>query len=224
MVLLKDDTAYLAWCGDSRIYHFRNGEILYRTRDHSLVQELVDNKVITEEEAAHHPQKNVITKSLHGKTELEDIQLHVIPHLSKGDFFLLCTDGLLEQCNEPTLKTLFAQDKKDGRTRYDQLINNICSGNTQDNYSMILVRQNRQKNKPRWIVFTLLALLAVFSALLLVKGAGKKSTEVLPPKDTTVRSPQPDTLQRKSNFKAAIPHDKDSTGKKPPKKSKDKSR
>ena len=61
-IVIKGDKASIAWCGDSRIYHIRNGQILYRTKDHSLVQELLNNKVITENEALNHPQKNVITK------------------------------------------------------------------------------------------------------------------------------------------------------------------
>lgn len=228
VVLLKDDTAYLAWCGDSRIYHFRNGEILYRSRDHSLVQELVDNQVITEEEAAHHPQKNVITKSLHSKTDIEDIQLHVIPQLAKGDFFLLCTDGLLEQCTEPVLKNMLAQDKKEGRNRYDQLINDICKGRTQDNYSMILVRQNRQKKRPRWILFAVLALMAGITAFLLINGSGSSASGAASskpvPTDTAVRAASTDSLPRKSNFKSVIPHEKDSTVQKNGKKTKEKKR
>lgn len=214
-VLLKEDTAYIAWCGDSRIYHVRDGEILFRSRDHSLVQELVDNQVITEAEAAHHPQKNVITKSLHSKTDAEDIQLHMIPHMAKGDFILLCTDGLLEQCTEDILKQMLGQDPGD---KYDRLINGICQGKTQDNYSMILVRQNRQKRKPRWILFTVLAAIAGIAAFLLLRSPGSTPASagtISPPRTDTVNRPgSADSTTRKSNFKAVINHQKDSVDQK----------
>jgi protein phosphatase len=205
-VLIKNDTAYLAWCGDSRIYHFRNGEILYRTKDHSLVQELVDNNVITEKEAIHHPQKNVITKSLHARTDLEDIQLHEIKRIEPGDFFLLCTDGLLEQCTEEKLRQTIRHPAA-GETRdFSSIINQICTGKTQDNYSMILVCHSANRKKRKWAFFGISLLLAGAGLFLLLNaGKSKDNTKSATGKETVTPKPKADSSLKKSNFKTGIP-------------------
>jgi serine/threonine protein phosphatase PrpC len=84
---------YLGHVGDSRGYLIRNGEITQLTKDHSLVQELLDNGTITSEEVEKHPQKNIITRAL-GTEETIEIDCHQIP-LEAGDIILLCTDGLI---------------------------------------------------------------------------------------------------------------------------------
>lgn len=80
--------------GDSRIYMIKKRSIKQLSKDHSYVQMLVDNKEITKEEAENHPQRNLITKALGIKDEIEpDIDFVRIP--KKADtYFLLCSDGL----------------------------------------------------------------------------------------------------------------------------------
>ncbi len=93
IVLFKDDIAYTANLGDSRIYLVRNEKIKQLTTDHSLVQQMIDSKMLTPEEAKNHPKKNVITKSLGREGEVEpDISEPI--ELHKADKFILCTDGL----------------------------------------------------------------------------------------------------------------------------------
>lgn len=205
-VLLKNGVAYLAWCGDSRIYHIRKGEILYRTKDHSLVQELVNNNVITEQEAIVHPQKNVITKSLHAHTDQDDIELHEIRNVQAGDFLLLCTDGLLEQFTEERLKETLIAHPGDETPQYDKLIDEICAGKTHDNYSMILVQYPPVKKRTRW--FALVAALILAGALgyfFLFGGKRAATQEAVPVKnevrpDSTALSPDT-TVQKRSGFK-----------------------
>ena len=203
-LLIKNQSAFLAWCGDSRIYHFRKGEILFRSRDHSLVQDLVDNQLITEKEAAHHPQKNVITKSLHQKTDAADIQLHEIKKMEAGDFLLLCTDGLLEQCTEERLMQIFKNESAKQTTNYAAVINTICAGHTQDNYSMMLIRYAGQRKGRKWIYLLAILLVSLAAAILLLPGkpANKKNET---PKDTGVSKITADSNTRRSNFKTGIP-------------------
>jgi protein phosphatase len=93
VVLFKDDLAYTANIGDSRIYLVRNKAIKQLTIDHSLVQQMIDSDVLTPEEAKNHPKKNVITKSLGRESPVEpDIPEPI--ELVKNDNFILCTDGL----------------------------------------------------------------------------------------------------------------------------------
>ena len=93
IVLFKDDLAYTANLGDSRIYLVRDEKIKLLTTDHSLVQQMIDSKMLTPEEAKSHPKKNVITKSLGREGAVEpDISEPI--ELLKNDKFILCTDGL----------------------------------------------------------------------------------------------------------------------------------
>jgi serine/threonine protein phosphatase PrpC len=90
--LYQDGVLFVANVGDSRAYLCRSGAILQLTEDHSLVRELVKNGGITEQEAAQHPQRNVLTRAL--GTE-ESVQVDLKPcAMLPGDRVLLCTDGL----------------------------------------------------------------------------------------------------------------------------------
>ena len=90
--LVRGGTAYVCHAGDSRAYLCRGGKLTQLTHDHSYVQELVDCGTITEEEAEHHPQKNIITRALGVDYRLEPEFTTVA--LQAGDVLLLCTDGL----------------------------------------------------------------------------------------------------------------------------------
>lgn len=93
IVLFKDELAYTANLGDSRIYLIRDDKIKQLTTDHSLVQQMIDSEMITPEEAKNHPKKNVITKSLGREGTIEpDIPEPI--KVIKNDRFILCSDGL----------------------------------------------------------------------------------------------------------------------------------
>ena len=90
--LVRGGTAYVCHAGDSRAYLCREGKLTQLTHDHSYVQELVDCGTITQEQAEHHPQKNIITRALGVDYRLEPEFTTVA--LQAGDVLLLCTDGL----------------------------------------------------------------------------------------------------------------------------------
>ena len=90
--LVRGGKAYLSHAGDSRAYLYRDGKLAQLTHDHSYVQELVDCGTITQEQAEHHPQKNIITRALGVDYRLEPEFTTVA--LQAGDVLLLCTDGL----------------------------------------------------------------------------------------------------------------------------------
>ena len=79
--------------GDSRAYHIANGEITRVTRDHSLVQSMVERGDITAEEARRHPNRNLITRALGPDIDAE-CDWYICP-LAAGEFLLLCSDGLV---------------------------------------------------------------------------------------------------------------------------------
>jgi len=92
VLLIIDDRAAIAWAGDSRIYRLRHGQAEQITRDHSHVQELVDQHLISPEEAESHPMANVITRAIGIEEPLDLDVLHL--DIKEGDRFLLCSDGL----------------------------------------------------------------------------------------------------------------------------------
>lgn len=96
---------YCAHAGDSRLYHFRDGHLLYRTEDHSIVQSLFNKGMITKEEMPNHPYRHKIFSCLGGdvppKIELADRQ-----ELLEGDTILLCTDGLWGAVSDEQIKTV----------------------------------------------------------------------------------------------------------------------
>jgi len=92
------DRAYVAWCGDSRCYVFNpNTGLKALTKDHSYVQELIDQGTLTEEEAMRHPDSSLITRGLgdFGTPAQADVTVHFI---QPNDMFLLCSDGLCGYC------------------------------------------------------------------------------------------------------------------------------
>lgn len=103
--------------GDSRIYHLdKNGEIKWRSTDHSLVQELVTGGIITEEEAATHPRRNVITRVLQAKEGHETkASVHILDHVASGDHLMVCSDGINESWSDAGISSVMVghQDVSD---------------------------------------------------------------------------------------------------------------
>jgi protein phosphatase len=100
--------AYYCWCGDSRAYLFnkKNEPHLKRlSKDHSYVQQLVDEGKLTEDEAFDHPESNIITKCLGGGVDVPSPDFACHP-LQKGDIYLLCTDGLCGVCKDNAISTV----------------------------------------------------------------------------------------------------------------------
>ncbi len=102
VALVRDDKVWYAHVGDSRIYYLNSKtRTLFRlTKDHSVVQSMVDQGLISESDAEHHPEKNKIRKSLgiNATVEPEPCQMPLIP--ANGDMLLLCSDGLSGMMDE----------------------------------------------------------------------------------------------------------------------------
>jgi protein phosphatase len=92
-ILVFDAHYACAWCGDSRGYLMRNGELNQITRDHSEVQDLIDSGMLSREEAKSWPGRNVVTRAVGAQPKAE---LDVVSGRAyEGDRFLLCSDGLV---------------------------------------------------------------------------------------------------------------------------------
>ena len=92
VLLINSQSANIAYVGDSRVYQLRGKQKIFRTFDHSMVFDLVKQKVITEEQARLSAQSNVITRALGIKPDVE-VEITERPY-ERGDRFLLCTDGI----------------------------------------------------------------------------------------------------------------------------------
>lgn len=129
----------VAHIGDSRIYHLRPSShtILYKSRDHSLVYDLYQTGELTYEEMKTFPQKNVITRAMiagdrnHPKPDV----IH-ISDIQPGDYFYICSDGMLEQMEDEELLDVFAANVRDEEKR--QMLISETSDN-KDNHSAYIV-------------------------------------------------------------------------------------
>lgn len=92
-VVTSTGSCHWAHVGDSRIYHFRNAQLVHRTSDHSYVQSLVDNHEITPAQAVNHPKSNILTQCL-GSKVTPKVSHHSIPKLLSGDVVMACSDGV----------------------------------------------------------------------------------------------------------------------------------
>jgi serine/threonine protein phosphatase PrpC len=91
--LLQDSTAWWAHVGDSRIYHLRDGAVLSRTRDHSHVELLVQEGLISADQAHSHPMRNFVESCLGGDGLLPEMQVGRLVRVRPGDTMLVCSDG-----------------------------------------------------------------------------------------------------------------------------------
>ena len=133
--LVRSGNVYLCHAGDSRAYLIRDGKLTQLTHDHSYVQELVECGTITEEEAEHHPQKNIITKALGVDYRLEPE--FTAAKLKREDRLLLCTDGLTNMVPVEEMEELLAQ----GAFYYlpDRLIEAANAHGGSDNITALLL-------------------------------------------------------------------------------------
>jgi len=108
LCLVQDDAAFFAHVGDSRIYHLRDGGVRERTRDHSHVELLLQEGVITEAEIAAHPMRNFVECCLGGDAWLPGMTITRQKRLAPGDVLLVCTDGLWSGLGDDRIGTLAA--------------------------------------------------------------------------------------------------------------------
>lgn len=124
------------WAGDSRAYLLRGGVLRQITRDHSLVQELLDAGAIGPDEVMNHPRGNVITRAV--GAEVDDFVLDkVSDRLVSGDRFLLCSDGLCKTVPEDQLAELLAA--QNGTSPSESLVEAALVLQVTDNVTAVAV-------------------------------------------------------------------------------------
>jgi PPM family protein phosphatase len=134
-----DDThVAIAHVGDSRAYLFRDGTLQRLTQDHSLVDELVRRGKLTEEQAAEHPQRSIITRALGPEPDVE-VDTWTYPARA-GDVVLLCSDGLTSMISEERVKAVLTEHENNLDEAADALIREANEAGGRDNITVVLFR------------------------------------------------------------------------------------
>jgi protein phosphatase/serine/threonine-protein phosphatase Stp1 len=137
VVLIARDSYFAClWAGDSRVYLLRDGAMTQITRDHSLVQELVEQGAIRPEEAEGHPHANIITRAVGAEAEgfeLDKVSGPILP----GDIFLLCSDGLCKTLPDAEIARMLAAGASEKVT--DTMIAEALARQVNDNVTAVSV-------------------------------------------------------------------------------------
>ena len=145
MMLIHEVGLTVAHCGDSRFYHFRKNRIIWQTLDHTMVNELVREGIITPEEAAQRPKSNRIIRAIQGySVQKTKPDIHFISQCEVGDIFFLCSDGVWETFSDSDLADILSSSQTLNEKM--EIIHQICEANARDNFSAYLIEIEDIKN------------------------------------------------------------------------------
>lgn len=135
VLVFDQQNAHCIWAGDSRIYRLRNNKLTRLTQDHSQVEEMVQQGILTPEEAERHPNANVITRAVGASDELD---LDVVTDVRlDGDKYFLCSDGLNKVMDDTEIESLLVNTPLD--TIAPLLIQTSLERNARDNVTVLVI-------------------------------------------------------------------------------------
>jgi serine/threonine protein phosphatase PrpC len=137
LALLAGSEVTFSHAGDSRAYLWRGGVLSQLTRDHTLVQRMVDHQMLTEEQARDHPDASVVTRAFGQKPEI-DLEVSAPLALREGDRVLLCSDGLCGSVDDAAIQSVLAAGG-DAQAMTDALIELALAAGGEDNVSVQLL-------------------------------------------------------------------------------------
>jgi protein phosphatase len=144
MVLSPEGACRVAHVGDSRAYRFHTGELVAMTRDHSVVQDMVDRGLLQPQMARHSPHRNVITRAVGLEPEVQIDSVEV--RLAADDLVLLCSDGLWDMLDDGAIRDVLAAcgPGRNGLAEgVDALIDAANAAGGSDNVTVVLARISR---------------------------------------------------------------------------------
>ena len=134
---VDDDLAWMVFnIGDSRVYLFEDGALRQLTRDHSVVQELIDAGLITKEQAEHHPDSNVITRAV-GFHEKPLPDYSTLP-VAVGQRILICSDGLTKELTDVGIRHYLSTTSTAERAATELVTASLANGG-RDNVTVVVV-------------------------------------------------------------------------------------
>ena len=137
---MSDNFVYIGHVGDSRVYLLRDGEFKQMTLDHSLVEQLVREGVLTEEEAQNHPMRNIITRAI-GTDESVEVDV-VVEERRKGDLWLDCSDGLHGLVDDRQMRDALRQYAPEKAA--DVLLKAALDAGGRDNVTLVIVHDGEE--------------------------------------------------------------------------------
>jgi len=143
--------AQIGWCGDSRVYLQRDNELVRLTRDHSLLEQLLESGVVEPTEAFGHPQKHVLVQAL-GITNPPPVPAQLEVELASDDMLLLCSDGLHDELRDEDIAALL-KDNPQPSGAVAALVKRVLEGPARDNVSVVCLKvhdleRSSQSQKP----------------------------------------------------------------------------
>lgn len=144
--LFHDNVLSIAHVGDSRLYCFKNNSLQQVTKDHSIIQELVDRGICTLEEAKSSVPKNLITRAMgiEADIDIDIVEETVVP----GDIYLLCSDGLNDMVNDEEIHLTLSKYSANLAQTADELVKLANQSGGEDNISVILIRIREEFTLP----------------------------------------------------------------------------
>lgn len=137
-VLVDGARANLAHVGDSRIYLFHGGVLSQLTSDHSWVNEQIQSGIISAEQARSHPLRNVVTRALGGRADLQvDVQCR---DMEPGDVLLLCSDGLTSMLPDEEIGSVVKEAEGDLKKAARDLVDAANARGGEDNITALLIK------------------------------------------------------------------------------------
>lgn len=200
--ILESERLAIAQVGDSRAYLLHQGRMQQLTRDHSLMEEMIEAGELTPEEARVHPQRSVITRALGSDPNMQP-DLYEL-NVSAGDRLILCSDGLSTMLEDPEIESI-AKKTRDPQRCASVLVNEAIAAGGYDNVTVIVLdvagnaakRERKTRRKGRiWAVVLVIALLSAVAGVCYAGYAYSQHTAYLADVDGKVAVYQgtPDTV------------------------------
>src|ERR1035437_4828818 len=139
VMFLLENTAYCGHVGDSRMYFLQNGKLKQLTKDHSLVQKLLDEGLLNANEAENHPNRNIIMRALGDNFAVEVDLSKITLNPSDDCLFFLCTDGVTTVVKDNELEEILADYDKINETLSDL----IKQRGAPDNFTFVCITKNK---------------------------------------------------------------------------------
>lgn len=135
ILLIINDDIYIGHAGDSRIYRLRKGVLKKITKDHSYIENLIEDGKITREEALKHPDKNMVTKGIGNSKLVEPDVIH--KKFKDGDTILMCTDGLTNMVSEERIQEILQEEGDVSKKLTDEANKN----GGMDNITVVVIKK-----------------------------------------------------------------------------------
>ncbi|MDH5471566.1 MAG: protein phosphatase 2C domain-containing protein [Gammaproteobacteria bacterium] len=136
MLVAIDDTAGFSYLGDSRLYGWRDNCLNQLSKDHTVAQQMIDDGVLTDDQASMSPYHHVLTRGLGIKGDIDIVTYNL--NLQSRDIYLLCSDGLTNCLSDDAIEQILASDM-DIKLKVDELIAAANDNGGHDNISVVLV-------------------------------------------------------------------------------------